>query len=169
MRHMDPQTFSAILIDYGQAPEGPTICERVAYEIHAPALVWTPERLSHRPGCLAPAPFALPPHSKPFGAVEALYPLSVYRPPLAPKQQVSAPISPSWELRGKLPYARAELLLRLSQAPVAHARARKTSKPDRPTLRNAVCGLDLLDDAPPLASRHYLFPNRSFSTWRFRA
>src|SRR5690625_1156029 len=103
MRHMDPQTFSAILIDYGQAPEGPTICERVAYEIHAPALVWTPERLSHRPGCLAPAPFALLPHSKPFGMVEALYALSIYRPPLAPKQLGECADIPSVGAHGQAP------------------------------------------------------------------
>src|SRR5690606_16587854 len=38
--------------------------------------------------------------------------IRVYRPPLAPKQQVNAPISPAWALMGKLPNAGAELLLR---------------------------------------------------------
>src|SRR5690606_13287478 len=62
-----------------------------------------------------------------------------------------------------------KLVLGCAKAPVAHAGARKAGNADRPPLGDAVCGLDLLDDTPPLAYRHDLFPRRSFSTWRFKA
>src|SRR5690606_18565454 len=169
MRHMNRQALPAKLINHRQAPERATIRERVAHEVQTPALVRPAQGPAHRPGHLAATTLALATHREPLLALAALDALAVQRPPLAPKPPVDTPLAPTRPLPGELEDPRSQTLLRVADRPVAHARARKAREADRSALRDAVCGLDLLDDTPPLACRHSLFPKRSFRTWRFSA
>src|SRR5690606_38885798 len=169
VRHMDRQALSAELVHDREASKAPTVAQRVRDEVHAPPLVWPPERLADRPWRLAAAPLALSAHRQTFFTVEPLIPFAVHQPPLPLKERVDLPVAPTWSLGCQLPYPSPKLLLRVDQALVAHGGARKAGEANCTAFCDAVCGLDLLDDAPPLACRHDLFPKRSLSTWRFNA
>src|SRR5690606_33959554 len=80
MRNLDRQAFARELVDDVQAAEATSAGQRVAHEIHAPALVRSLEVRPYQPRYLRALSLPTSAHREVLEPIEALHTLSVHGP-----------------------------------------------------------------------------------------